>query len=177
MPGPAFPDRQQITVDVSIQNPGWKDLTADPAGLCIQAIQETLSHADLPVCVRTATCVDVSVVLADDDSIRTLNRTYRGKDAPTNVLSFPLLCAETDAPIPPDAQELCLGDLVLALETLQRECIEFDKPFEAHFVHLVVHGTLHLLGYDHEENAQCAINMKKKEVAILSGLGYRNPYA
>ena len=86
-----------------------------------------------------------AVLLTDDAAVRDLNRDWRGKDKPTNVLSFP-------ASAPPGAPgRRCLGDIVLAYETMLREADEEGKTFADHFVHLVVHGTLHLLGHDHED--------------------------
>jgi len=116
--------------------------------------------------------VTLGVVLTDDAEQRRLNRDYRGKDSPTNVLSFAL----ADAGMPPPAgAPLLLGDVVLAYETIAREAQEQKKPLAAHLQHLVVHGVLHLLGYDHENDTEAAI-MEKCEVAILSGLGVPDPY-
>ena len=106
--------------------------------------------------------VEMAVVLADDAFIRELNRTYRGKDRPTNVLSF-------------HGDDAYLGDIVLALETIEREALEQKKSFKNHAVHLLVHGTLHLLGHDHEEE-KAAQKMEKMEIKILKKLGVSNPY-
>lgn len=104
----------------------------------------------------------ISVVLADDAFVHELNHQYRGKDKPTNVLSFP-----------GEGEEL--GDIVLAFETLKREAKEQKKSFRAHCAHLVVHGVLHLLGHDHE-NDKDATRMEAQEVAVLAKLGFSNPY-
>jgi probable rRNA maturation factor len=105
---------------------------------------------------------DVSVVLADDAFVQDLNRTYRGKNKPTNVLSFP---GDNDE----------LGDVLLAYETVKKEASEQGKRFADHAAHLVVHGCLHLLGYDHER-ARDAEKMEALEVRILRQLGVLNPY-
>lgn len=106
---------------------------------------------------------DLAIVLADDATITPLNKTYRGKAKPTNVLSFP---AE---------EEGMLGDVLLAYETIAREAEEQNKTLRAHAMHLVVHGVLHLLGYDHENERDADI-MESQEIAILKRLGIENPY-
>lgn len=110
---------------------------------------------------------EISVVLADDAFIRELNRDYRGKDKPTNVLSFP----NTDY----GKQDPHLGDLILALETIEREAREQGKTVRNHVTHLLVHGVLHLLGHDHE-NDEDAEEMEASEIKILKKLGVANPY-
>jgi probable rRNA maturation factor len=105
---------------------------------------------------------------------RALNRDYRGRDYPTNVLSFPF------AEVPPEAlAELgapYLGDVAICAPVVQREADEQDKPLEAHWAHMVVHGVLHLAGHDHHEEAEAGI-METRERDILSGLGFPDPYA
>lgn len=107
----------------------------------------------------------VEILLSDDEGVRALNAQWRGKDMPTNVLSFP-------AP----AGAGYLGDIVLAFETVEREARAQDKSFAAHTAHLLVHGLLHLLGYDHEADDE-AENMEARERTILAALGYGDPYA
>ncbi|WP_448192204.1 rRNA maturation RNase YbeY [Azospirillum sp. sgz301742] len=116
---------------------------------------------------------ELSVVLGDDALVQTLNRDYRGKDKPTNVLSFAL--TEADEPEVEGAPTL-LGDVVLAWETLVRESAEQGKTLSNHLCHLVVHGVLHLLGYDHEVDAE-AEEMEQLEVEVLGTLGVPDPYA
>lgn len=112
---------------------------------------------------------EVSIVLADDAFVRDLNRTWRGIDTPTNVLSFP---AGDD-----DGQGPCLlGDVVLAYETVQREALAAGKQMPDHVSHLVIHGTLHLLGFDHQDEQE-AIEMEALETAILARLGVADPYS
>lgn len=108
----------------------------------------------------------VSLLLGDDAAIAGLNREFRGKDGPTNVLSF-----SPSAPAEPGF----LGDIALAAETIAREAEEQGKTFEAHATHMVVHGFLHLLGYDHANDAD-AEKMEARERAILAGLGIGDPY-
>lgn len=119
----------------------------------------------------------ISILLADDAAIHALNRTWRGKDSPTNVLSFPATeTAEGDLPEPEFAGvPLELGDIALAYETCERESGTQGKRFADHVAHLVLHGVLHLLGYDHldEDEAQ---RMEALEIRILAGLGIADPY-
>ncbi len=111
---------------------------------------------------------EVSIVLTDDAAIRTLNRDWRGIDKATNVLSFPAPKVNAGSPA-------MLGDIVIAYETLARECADEDKIFLHHLAHLTVHGFLHLLGYDHETDAQ-ADEMEGLEAKIMSALKMPDPY-
>lgn len=111
---------------------------------------------------------EVSIRIVDEDEGAALNRTWRHKDYPTNVLSFL-------ADLPAELKSPLLGDLVICAPVVVREAAEQGKPPEAHWAHLVVHGTLHLLGYDHE-NDRDAVQMEALETAILAGLGYPDPY-
>ena len=117
---------------------------------------------------------EIAVMLTDDPGIRTLNANWRGIDKPTNVLSFPALQAEGDRK-PGEAPRM-LGDIAIAYQTLRREADEEDKPFDHHLSHLAVHGFLHLIGYDHEEDDE-AEDMEALEREILAQLGIPDPYA
>src|SRR6202012_4642451 len=117
---------------------------------------------------------ELAVMLTDDAGIRTLNSNWRGMDKPTNVLSFPALQPE-GARKPGDAPHM-LGDIAIAYETMRREADAEDKPFDHHLSHLAVHGFLHLIGYDHENDADAA-TMETLETEILSQLGIPDPYA
>ena len=127
----------------------------------LQQVLEYLSCGD----------AELSVVFANDQFLRELNRTYRHKDRPTNVLAFP---AESPPGLPPDA-EAPLGDLVICVPLLHEEAAAQGKTALAHFAHLVVHGTLHLLGFDHQENA-AAMQMEALEGEIMQALGFADPY-
>ncbi|SMH55589.1 rRNA maturation RNase YbeY [Azospirillum agricola] len=117
---------------------------------------------------------ELSVVLADDALVHQLNRDYRGKDKPTNVLSFAL--TEADEPEPVEGAPVLLGDVILAFETVRREAAEQNKAPADHMTHLVVHGVLHLLGYDHETDDE-AEEMEALETRLLADLGIADPYA
>ncbi len=111
---------------------------------------------------------ELSVRVVGSDESRELNRRYRDKDRPTNVLAFP-------ADMPPGPAEDLLGDLVICGDVVREEAAAQGKPEPNHWAHLVVHGTLHLLGYDHETQAG-ALEMEQLETAVLAGLGVPNPY-
>ena len=117
---------------------------------------------------------EMSVVLADNALVHQLNRDYRGKDKPTNVLSFAL--TEADEPELGEGAAIMLGDVILAYETVQREAAEQGKDPSDHLTHLVVHGVLHLLGYDHMTDEE-AEEMEALETQLLAGLGIADPYA
>ncbi|MGY4400897.1 putative rRNA maturation factor [Bradyrhizobium sp. USDA 3315] len=119
---------------------------------------------------------ELAVMLTDDAGIRTLNANWRSIDKPTNVLSFPALQPEGAAGGGPDDAPRMLGDIAIAYETTRREADEEQKPFDHHLSHLAVHGFLHLIGYDHE-NDDDAENMEALEREILSSLGIPDPYA
>jgi probable rRNA maturation factor len=150
------------SVDVLVQSDLW---AAQPDAE--RVVRRAISAAAAGMLTRTE---ELAVVLADDGAVRELNRTWRGKDVPTNVLSFPA------APGGGDAATGVLGDVVLAYETIARESDLERKPFDHHLVHLVVHGFLHLLGYDHETDAE-AEKMEAAERKILAGLDVPDPYA
>jgi probable rRNA maturation factor len=116
---------------------------------------------------------ELAVMLTDDSGIRTLNSNWRGVDKPTNVLSFPALQAPVGAPS--DAPRM-LGDIAIAYETTRKEADDEAKPFDHHLSHLAVHGFLHLIGYDHE-NDDDAEAMEGLEREILAQLGIPDPYA
>ncbi|TPH23863.1 rRNA maturation RNase YbeY [Haemophilus haemolyticus] len=112
--------------------------------------------------------VEMTVRIVDEAESHELNLTYRGKDRPTNVLSFPFEC--------PDEVELpLLGDLVICRQVVEIEAAEQEKPLMAHWAHMVVHGSLHLLGYDHIEDDE-AEEMESLETQIMQGLGFDDPY-
>ena len=109
-----------------------------------------------------------TIRLVDEAESNELNLTYRGKDKPTNVLSFPFEC-------PPGVELPLLGDLVICRQVVEREANEQGKPLMAHWAHMVVHGSLHLLGYDHIEDGE-AEEMEALEVEFMAALGFENPY-
>lgn len=119
----------------------------------------------------------ISVQLSDNENIHALNRDYRGKDKPTNVLSFPMLSREElQQSSPETSPEIMLGDIILAYETCVHEASAKAISIEDHAIHLIVHGTLHLIGFDHIDDADATI-MEGVEVKALASLGIGNPYS
>jgi probable rRNA maturation factor len=130
---------------------------------------------------RRAAGGELGVRVVGSAESRRLNARYRGKDKPTNVLSFPpaplpVRASRASAARPGrDSESRPLGDLVICAQVVRSEAREQRKPLEAHWAHLVVHGTLHLIGYDHEREPQ-ATRMERREIAVLRRLGFANPY-
>jgi probable rRNA maturation factor len=152
-----------IELDIMIEAGDWARLDG------ADALAQRAADAAVTVADEADDAFEVSVMLTDDAHIQELNRIWRSKDKPTNVLSFP-------APEQPGATgPRHLGDIALAYETLVREAEEESKDLAHHFAHLIVHGVLHLLGYDHEVEAEAEI-MEALEVKALATLGIADPY-
>ena len=116
--------------------------------------------------------IEVSITYTNDAALKELNADFRGKDKPTNVLSFPQFESPNEWPT---SGTVMIGDLVFSFDTIIKEAREQKKTFDAHFIHLLVHGTLHLLGYDHEEDDDADV-MQALEVDILAKFGLPDPY-
>jgi probable rRNA maturation factor len=149
-------------IDILVQSPLWY---AKPEAKTV--LRRAIRKASSVV----ATQGELAIVLADDSTVHALNRTWRNKDAPTNVLSFPVEGAAERHGTPP-----LLGDIVIAYETTAREARSQGKPFADHLIHLAVHGFLHLAGYDHADDDE-AETMERLEGTILAELAVPNPYA
>lgn len=161
-----------ITIDITSLAGGWDNAELALDDIINNAVPAALVRAELPAPIAGRE-IEISVVLTDDAGVQVLNREYRGKDKPTNVLSFAAL--DADDPLPPEGP-VHIGDIILAYETLVREAADMEKPLGDHFTHLLIHGTLHLLGYDHENDADANI-MESLEISILSDFGIENPYS
>lgn len=151
---------------ISFSDSGWQQALPDAEALIMHTLEVAVPH--LPFDLRGT---EISVYLTDDEEVQGLNKDYRGKNKPTNVLSFP----QGDLPKGPNGEVHPLGDIVMAYETCMREAADEGVPFKHHFSHLLVHGLLHLLGYDHEEDED-AIEMEALEIEILKDLEIPNPY-
>jgi len=145
-----------INYELALKDDRWD--RADITGLIERAI------ALMPEFLDITSAQELSLVLSNDDMIQTLNRDYRKKDKPTNVLSFPTHQAMG-----------LIGDVVLSYDTIKREAQDSAKRFEDHVTHLIIHGVLHLFGYDHIDDKDAA-KMEELEIAILAKLGIANPY-
>jgi probable rRNA maturation factor len=151
---------------------GWKHTCPDANRLARDAVRVALATGVTTTGLASPARVELCVVLADDTEQQRLNSLFRGQDTPTNVLAFP---AWEPGMRSPSGAPLLLGDIVLAFETVAREAAEQDKPFADHLRHLIVHGVLHLLGYDHQ-TADAASIMESLETVILTKLGVPDPY-
>ncbi|MEP3889349.1 MAG: rRNA maturation RNase YbeY [Hellea sp.] len=149
-------------MDIAVQHEDWNQAVPDIEPLITLALSKIILELDTPK------HGELSIALVSDAEIQTLNRDYRGKDKPTNVLSFP--AANTlNGPAP------LLGDIVLAFETVIREAEEKSATLEAHLSHLIIHGFLHLQGYEHETDDEAA-KMEALEITALAALKIDNPY-
>ena len=165
-----------MDIDILIEDEGWHA----PA---LEALAERACAATLQELGLDPDCFAVSILACDDARIGTLNAEFRGKPTPTNVLSWPAedRAAETPGAMPalpepdPSGPPEELGDIALALGVLTREAEAGGKPFEDHLAHLLVHGLLHLLGFDHITDPDAAL-MESLETRILARLGVPDPY-
>jgi probable rRNA maturation factor len=164
-----------MMLEIAIEaDPEWDSSTRwEP--LVRSAAEAAVAESAFPQLSAAERTVELSVRLAGDAEVRALNGKWRGKDKPTNVLSFPQAEAEELEAVGEDGPELMLGDVVLARGVCEREAAEKAIGLEEHAAHLVVHGTLHLLGYDHEDD-KAAADMEMREVRALARLGIANPY-
>ena len=150
-----------VTIEIATESAAWEKLPGAE-----EAVRRAVAAALGDEGIRNG---EIEIVLADDARIRALNKSYRGADQATNVLAFPAPKHPGDGPRP-------LGNIVLAYETLAREAEAEGKAAAHHLMHLAVHGTLHLIGFDHIDDAD-AEAMEARERAILAALGIPDPYA
>ncbi len=165
-----------MTLDIAIEaDEDWDSITTGWADLARRAAEAAIAESAFPQLATAARPVELSIRLTSDDEVHALNAQWRGKDKATNVLSFPLAepdeLDDADAPGP----ELMLGDIVLARGVCGTEAAEKSIPLEAHAAHLMVHGTLHLLGHDHMDD-EAAEDMEAREIRALARLGLADPY-
>jgi probable rRNA maturation factor len=161
-----------FTIDIAATCAAWKQVCPGAEELACGAAQFALVRGSAAGNLVWQERVELSIVLADAAEQQHLNRNHRGVDAPTNVLAFQAWDPNTRVPA---GSPVLLGDVVLALETVAREASEQDKPIADHLRHLVVHGVLHLLGFDHLTPAE-AEAMESLERSILAEMGIPDPY-
>jgi len=155
--------KKQVEVDVIVRSARWRKRPTAKT-IVKRAVLAAVEAISTP-------STELAIVLTDDSAIQTLNRDWRGKNAPTNVLSFPAAAPGKSRSAPP-----YIGDIIIAYQTVAREAVAEGKPFNHHLAHLAVHGFLHLLGYDHE-NDRDAEKMERLERKILKRLAVPDPYA
>lgn len=155
-----------LQLDIIVEAEAWTEALPEAEAVARKAALTVWSNAG-----NTGRPTEVSIVLGDDALVQRLNDTYRGKDKPTNVLSFP-----ADGTEMPEGAPCLLGDIILAYATVAREAAEQGKTLSDHLSHLCVHGILHLLGYDHQTNDD-AEEMEALEISILAGIGIADPFA
>jgi len=157
-----------MLVETIIEHPAWGD--AQLEGLSVTAAQALFDNLG-----TQGDSYELCVMGCNDARIAELNADFRGKPQPTNVLSWPSEERATPGAVPPLPKSDELGDIAIAFETCQREAIAQEKSFEDHVTHLLLHGMLHLLGYDHVSEQDAAL-MEAKEVEILANMGIADPY-
>ena len=165
-----------MMLEIAIEADGEWDSSSGWEALVRRAAESAIAESAFPQLTTSARGVELSIKLTSDNEVKALNAQWRGKDKPTNVLSFPQLEPDEIDTVRGEGPELMLGDLVLAHGVCAREAEEKAIPLEDHAAHLVVHGTLHLLGYDHGDDKD-AEDMEQREVRALARLGIANPYA
>ncbi len=161
------------TVALTVTSADWRTVVDQLDKRCLDIVRGTLEQATRVPWLRRG---EVSLLLADDRQLQDLNACYRDRDRATNVLSFPTIDADHgQVTMPPPFGPLLLGDVAISLERVMAEAAEHNKAVLDHFAHLLVHGVLHLLGYDHEDEAD-AEKMEAMEEAVLTTLGMAAAY-
>jgi len=162
-------------LEVAIEADEEWDSSSSWEQLVRRAAEAAIAESAFPQLATGARPVELSVRLSGDDDVRKLNAQWRGKDKATNVLSFPMAESDDLTSAKLADAELLLGDIILARGVCEAEAADKGVSVEDHATHLVVHGTLHLLGYDHHDDDQAA-DMEAREVRALGRLGIANPY-
>ena len=156
-----------LEIDINIHDKCWRDIIDD-----IESFTHKIINQALEEIISSDKNIDISIVLANDIFVQELNKNYRNKDKPTNVLSFP---QTEQSDFNNDIPFISLGDIIIAFETIECEAKEQNKSFNHHYAHMLTHGCLHLLHFDHQTEEKAKI-MESKEIAILSKLDIKNPY-
>ena len=165
-----------MMLEIDVEADEEWDSSTDWPLLVRRAAEAAIAESAFPQLAEAERRVELSVRLTGDEEVRALNSHWRGKDKPTNVLSFPMADGRDLSLANVAEQELLLGDIILARGVCEREAADKDIPVERHAAHLLVHGTLHLLGCDHQDDRDAA-EMENREVQALARLGIPDPYA
>lgn len=170
-----------IIVEVNLGDELWQEENKLVVKNLKSLIKKIVPKTSLKSLVEKGADIEISVLLTNDAQIRDLNKKYRNQDKVTDVLSFPLLDTSLIkngelSKIGLETNLVALGDIILARETIKKDAIQRSKSFIDHLTHLVIHGLLHLIGYDHEKNAKDAKIMEYLEVKLLKELDISNPY-
>jgi probable rRNA maturation factor len=164
-----------MTLEIALEADGEWDSSRPWEPLVRKAAEAAIAESAYPDLATSGRPVELSVRLTGDEEVRALNAHWRGKDKPTNVLSFPMAEAYELQDDNVVEKELLLGDIIVARGVCEREAADKGVSVENHAAHLIVHGTLHLLGYDHQSDADAA-DMEEREVRALTRLSIKNPY-
>ena len=165
-----------MTLDIALDADGDWDSSTGWSDLARAAATAAIAESAFPQLGQGERAVELSIRRTSDAEVHALNSEWRGKDKPTNVLSFPMAEAADLADANPAGPELMLGDIILARGVCSKEAAEKAIALDHHAAHLMVHGTLHLLGYDHMDEDSAA-DMESREVRALARLGIADPYA
>jgi probable rRNA maturation factor len=164
-----------MSLEIALDADGEWDSTSLWLPLVRSAAEAAIAESAYPDLALSDRAIEISVTLTGDEEVRALNAKWRGKDKTTNVLSFPMADERDLAQANIVGKELLLGDIILAHGVCEAEAIEKSVSVRDHAAHLLVHGTLHLLGYDHHEDRDAA-DMEAREVRALGRIGIANPY-
>ena len=164
-----------MSLEIALDADGEWDSSSFWLPLARRAAEAAIAESAFPEIADAERPVEISVTLTGDEEVRALNAKWRGKDKPTNVLSFPMADERDLVRANVFGAELLLGDIVLARGVCEAEAADKGVSIADHATHLMVHGTLHLLGYDHHDDRE-ALDMEAREVRALARLGIANPY-
>src|SRR3982751_2896595 len=164
-----------MMLEIAIEADEEWDSSSSWLPLARRAAEAAIAESAYPELAESERLVEISVTLTGNEQVRALNAKWRGKDKATNVLSFPMADERDLTRANVDGRELLLGDIILAHGVCETEASDKGVPFEQHATHLLIHGTLHLLGYDHHRDDEAA-DMEAREVRALARLGIANPY-
>ena len=165
-----------ITTDILINDKVWKSQNPKIRSFVKRVVLNIIPQIKIGELLKNDAEIEISIVLTNDAEVQILNKNYRKKDRPTNVLSFPTFDAkDMENDIFFKQNFITLGDIILSFQTIKKEAEEQNKTFDNHLTHLIIHSILHLIGYDHETKNEAKI-MEQLEIDLLKKLAINNPY-